>query len=79
VRRLTDDYPAAAQALEQALGIYRDLGDHLGQADALYYLGDMRQVTGDYPAAVRALEQALDRISHYQRRHAEYNEVLPEY
>ena len=40
VRRLTGDYPAAAQALEQALGIYRDLGDRLGQANALSDLGD---------------------------------------
>ena len=39
VRRLTDDYPAAAQAQEQALGIYRDLGDRLGQANALHDLG----------------------------------------
>ena len=39
VRRLTGDYPAAAQALEQALGIYRDLGDRLGQAGALRNLG----------------------------------------
>ena len=35
VRQLTGDYPAAAQALEQALDIYRDLGDRLGQANAL--------------------------------------------
>jgi tetratricopeptide (TPR) repeat protein len=38
VRWLTGDYPAAAQVLEQALGIYRDLGDRLGQVfgDFLY-------------------------------------------
>jgi tetratricopeptide (TPR) repeat protein/transcriptional regulator with XRE-family HTH domain len=59
VRRLTGDYPAAAQALEQALDIYRDLGDRLGQANALHGLGDLRRLTGDYPAAVQALEQAL--------------------
>jgi hypothetical protein len=59
VRRLTGDYPAAAQALEQALGIYRDLGDRLGQANALHDLGDVRRPTGDYPAAAQALEQAL--------------------
>ena len=46
VRRLTGDYPAAAQALEQALGIYRDLGDRLGQANALNDLGDVRRGTG---------------------------------
>ena len=53
MRELTGDYPAAAQALEQALGIYRDLGDRLGQANALSDLGDVRRLTGDYPAAAR--------------------------
>jgi len=60
IRRLTGDYPAAAQALEQALGIYRDLGDRRGQANALHYLGYVRMSTGDYPAAAQAQEQALD-------------------
>jgi tetratricopeptide (TPR) repeat protein len=46
VRWLTSDYPAAAQALEQALDIYRQLGDWLGQAGALTNLGDVRRVTG---------------------------------
>ena len=59
VRHLTGDYPAAAQALEQALGIYRDLGARLGQANALRYLGVVRRAAGDYPAAAQALEQAL--------------------
>ncbi len=59
VRWLMGDYPAAAQALEQALGIYRDLGDRLGQANALSHLGDIRRATGDYRAAARTLEQAL--------------------
>jgi len=59
VRWLTGDYPAAAQALEQALGIYRDLGDLHGQANALNYLGIVRCLTGDYPAAAQSQEQAL--------------------
>ena len=59
MRRKTGDYLAATQALEQALGIYRDLGDRLGQATALSYLGEFRRLTGDYPAAAQALEQAL--------------------
>ena len=59
VRWLTGDYPAAAQALEQALNIYRELGDRLGHADALNDLGIVRLATGDYPAAVQVLEQAL--------------------
>ena len=60
VRGLTGDYPAAAQALEQALDIYRDLGDRLGQAGALNDLGFVRWATGEYPAADHVLEQALD-------------------
>jgi tetratricopeptide (TPR) repeat protein/transcriptional regulator with XRE-family HTH domain len=59
VRRLTGDYPAAAQVLEQALSICRDLGDRLGQANALHDLGIVRYLTGDYPAAAQAQEQAL--------------------
>ena len=59
VRRLTGDYPAAAQVLEQAVGIYRDLGDRLGQANALSNLGAARRAMGDYPAAALAEEQAL--------------------
>ena len=59
VRALTGDYLAAAQALEQALGIYRDLGDRLGQANVLKDLGDVRWLTGDYLAAAQAQEQAL--------------------
>ena len=62
VRRLTGDYPAAAQDDEQALGIYRDLGDRLGQANALRALAMERRMTGEYPAAAQALERAL-RIS----------------
>ena len=59
VQRLTDDYPAAAQVLEQALGIYRDLGDRLGQANALNDLGVLRLLTDAYLAAAQVLEQAL--------------------
>ena len=59
MRRRTGEYPAAAQALEQALGICRDIGDRRGQANALRELGVVRRLTGEYPAAAQALEQAL--------------------
>ena len=36
---MTGDYRGAAQALEEALDIYRDIGDRLGQANALNNLG----------------------------------------
>jgi tetratricopeptide (TPR) repeat protein/transcriptional regulator with XRE-family HTH domain len=58
VRGLAGEFPAAAQALEQALAIYRDLGDRLGQANALRDLAYVRGAD-DYPAAAQALEQAL--------------------
>jgi tetratricopeptide (TPR) repeat protein len=60
VRRLTGDYPAAAQALELALEIYRDLDDPLGQANALNDVGTIRLATDDYPAAAQALKLALE-------------------
>jgi len=62
VRRLTGDYPGAAQALQEALGISRDLGDRLGQANTLNNLGMLRRVAGDHQGAARDLEEAL-RIS----------------
>jgi serine/threonine protein kinase/tetratricopeptide (TPR) repeat protein len=58
-RRLTGDYPAAAQDMEQALGLYHELGDRLGQANALSDLGVVRRMTDDFPGAARAQEQAL--------------------
>ncbi len=57
--RLTGDYPAAAEALEQALGICRDLRGRRGESNALNHLGAVRLATGDYPAAAQLLEQAL--------------------
>ena len=59
LRRMTSDYPAAAQDLNEALAIYRDLGDRLGQANVLFDLGPIRWLTGDHRAGVRDLEQAL--------------------
>ena len=59
VRRLTDDYPGAAQVLGQALGLYRDLGNRHGEANAFHDLGVVRRVTDDYPGAAQVLEQAL--------------------
>lgn len=60
VRWRMGDYPGAAHALEQALGICRDLGYRSGEAHALCCLGVARRSTGDYPGAAQALEQALE-------------------
>jgi tetratricopeptide (TPR) repeat protein/transcriptional regulator with XRE-family HTH domain len=43
-----------------AVDAARQLGDRLGQANALYDLGAVRQMTADAPAAAQDLEQALD-------------------
>jgi tetratricopeptide (TPR) repeat protein len=45
--------------LEQVLSLYRDLGDRLGEANALTSLGAVRRLTGDYLGAVQVLDQAL--------------------
>jgi tetratricopeptide (TPR) repeat protein len=59
VRRLTGDYPAAAQELEAALGLCRDLGDRQGQANALKELGVVHRLIRDYLGATQAQETAL--------------------
>jgi hypothetical protein len=48
VRRRTDDYPAAAQAQEQALGIYRV--QRIGAAEAPTLLVELDALTGPSPA-----------------------------
>ncbi len=72
VRSLTGDFLGAAEALEEALGIYRDLGDRQGQANALNDLGVMRQ-TGDYRGAAEALEEALGIYRDLGDRHGQAN------
>jgi tetratricopeptide (TPR) repeat protein len=57
---MTSDYPAAVQALKQALGIYRDLGDRGGEAEALNKKGTLHQVSGDLAQAEAYHQRALD-------------------
>ena len=59
-RRLTGDYPAAAQALEQSLGILRNLGSRGGEAEALNETGALHRVSGDLVQAEQCHQQALD-------------------
>ena len=54
------DFAAAAEALEAALGIYRDLGDRGGEAEALNEVGTLRRVRGDPDGAGTYHRQALD-------------------
>ena len=53
-------YPAAAQALEQALRIYRDIGDPDGEAEALNKRGTLHRVNGDLAQAEGCHQQALE-------------------
>jgi tetratricopeptide (TPR) repeat protein len=57
---MTGNFPAAAQAAEQALGIYRDLGDRGGEAEALNETGALHRVTGDLAQAEECHRMALD-------------------
>ena len=67
LQRLTGDYPAAAASHQQALELFRDLGDRAGQAHALNELGLVQQLTGDYPAAAASHQQALDAVPRPRR------------
>ena len=49
----------AAASHQQALELYRDLGDRLGQASALDNLGRVQRETGEYTAAAASHQQAL--------------------
>jgi tetratricopeptide (TPR) repeat protein len=66
--------PATARALEQALGIYRDLGDRGGEAEALNETGTLHRVSGDLAQAEgchqQALELARDIASTWDEAHA---------
>ena len=57
---LTGDYPAAAQALERALGIYRGLGDQAGLVTALNEKGTLYRLSDDLAQAEEYHRQALD-------------------
>ena len=52
--------PGRRRRQHQALELYRDLGDRVGQATALTGIGVLRSITGDYPAAAAALRQGLE-------------------
>ena len=61
---VTGDYPAAAASHQQALTLFADLGNRLGQAEALNRLGELATRTADTPQAreyhTRALAIARD-------------------
>lgn len=59
MHRRSGNYPAAAQAAEEALGIYGDTGDQLEQANSLADLAVVQWLTGDYLQASQTLARAL--------------------
>jgi hypothetical protein len=63
VRRLTGNYPGAADVLTQALRSYKELGDPIGQAAALTDLGITRHAIGDHTGAAVVLTRAVE-LSH---------------
>ena len=60
MRRLTGDYLGAAEALEETLGLYRDLGNRGGEVAALNETGTLHRVRGDLDGARTCHRQALD-------------------
>ncbi|MEY9861725.1 DNA-binding SARP family transcriptional activator [Catenulispora sp. GAS73] len=59
VQFLTGDVTATGEAAAKALEIYREVGNGLGQADALTGLGRVRLMAGDFPGTLDAYTQAL--------------------
>ena len=57
---MTGDYLAATQVLEQALGIYRDLGDRGGEVEVLNKRGTLHRVGGELAQAEECHQQALE-------------------
>jgi predicted ATPase/class 3 adenylate cyclase len=55
---LGNDDPGAVRCAEEALAIYRALGDRSGSADSLFRLGASAVERGDYEAAVSLLGEA---------------------
>jgi tetratricopeptide (TPR) repeat protein len=54
------DYPAAARLLEEALRIFRDVGDRGSEAEALNERGTLHRVSGDLAQAEGCHQQALE-------------------
>jgi predicted ATPase len=51
--------PDARARLDEAVGLWRDVGDPLGEALAYEAIGDVHHYAGEYPPARRAFEQSL--------------------
>jgi hypothetical protein len=63
VRRVACDYPGAAGDLQQALAIYRNIGDRDGHADVRIGVADALSVLGDLQLRPRAIDTCCRLIS----------------
>ncbi|MER6612349.1 ATP-binding protein [Streptomyces xantholiticus] len=64
VQYLSGDYPQAREALNRALGLYRDVSVLSGQASALCHLGIIHKLTNEHEVSTQALERALSLYRH---------------
>jgi len=69
----TDDLAGARQAYKQALPIFRQIEDRLGEANTLQALGDLKRRTDDLAGARQAYEQALPIFRQIEGRLGEAN------
>jgi tetratricopeptide (TPR) repeat protein len=53
------DWPRQQQLLTQALPVYRQIGDRLGEANAIQALGDVARMQARYDEAAERYDQAL--------------------
>jgi tetratricopeptide (TPR) repeat protein/transcriptional regulator with XRE-family HTH domain len=74
MQTLTGDYRAATATHLQALQLFRDQGDQLGEANALNKLGTVQQAAGDR-SAVASLVQALSLHRRLSDRLGEANDL----
>ena len=59
-RVLTDDFEGAERDLEEALGLYREIGNRTAEAEALNEAGTLYRIQGDLDRATLCHQQALD-------------------
>jgi tetratricopeptide (TPR) repeat protein len=59
LQQFRDDRNAALTRYEQALKLFREIGDKLGEANTLKAIGDLQQFRDDRNAALTSYEQAL--------------------
>ena len=59
VHQVLDEYEAARQRFDEALAIYRSIGDRLGEANCLRSLGQIHQSLNEYEAARQRFDEAL--------------------